>query len=79
MVYHVSNIFLKDLTLKFDYFHFSVSSSTFLTAFWLPLFVSAKPSWTILSIDRSEPRFKSYTGNKITKTLRNDRNFDGFC
>ena len=82
MVYHVSKRFLKktyNLLLKFGYFHFSVSSSTFLTAFWLPLFVSAEPSRTILSIDRSEPRFESHTGGKITKTLKNDENFDGFC
>ena len=64
MVYHVSNRF--------------VSSSTFLTEFWLPLFVSAEPSQTILSIDRSEPRFESHTGGKITKTLKNDEHFDGF-
>ena len=64
--------------LKFGYFHFSVSSSTFLTAFSLPLFVSAEPSQTILSIDRSEPRFESYAGGKIMKTLKNDENFDDF-
>ena len=51
----------------------------FLTAFWLPLFVSAEPSPTILSIDRSVPRFESHTEGKITKTLKNDENFDGFC
>ena len=65
MVYHISNRF--------------VSSSTFLTEFWLPLFVSAEPSRTILSIDRSEPRFESHAGGKITKTLKNDEHFDGFC
>ena len=70
MMYHVSNRFLKktyNLALKFGYFHFSVSSSTFLTGFSLPLFVSAEPSRTMLSIDRSEPRFESYTGGKMTK------------
>ena len=65
--------------LKFGYFHFSVSSSTFLTAFSLPFFVSVEPSRTILSIDRSEPRFESHTGGKITKTLKIVGNFDGFC
>ena len=65
--------------MKFGYFHFSVSSITFLTAIWLPLFVSAEPSRTILSIDKSEPRIKSHTGGKITKTLKNDGNFEGFC
>ena len=45
-----------------------------MTAFWLPLFVSAEPSRTILMIDRSEPRFESHTGCKITKTLKNDGN-----
>ena len=49
-------------------------SSSALTAFWLPLFVSAEPSRTILMIDRSEPRFESHTGCKITKTLKNDGN-----
>ena len=81
MVYHVSNKFLKktkNLPLKFEYFHFSVSSSTFLTPFWLPLFVSAEPSQTILSIDISEPRFESHTQGKIMKTLKNDENLTVF-
>ena len=49
-----------------------------MTAFWLPIFVSAKPSRTILLIDRSEPRFEGHIGGKITKTLKNDGNFNGF-
>ena len=65
--------------LKFGYFHFSVSSSTFMTASWLPVLVSAKPSQTILSIDRSEPIFESHTGGKIRKTLKNDENLAVFC
>ena len=73
-MYHVSSRFLKkkkkNLPLKFGYFHFSVSSSTFLTALWLPFFVSAEPGRTILWIDRSEPRFKSHTGSKITETWK---------
>ena len=74
-------IFEKNLefTLKFGYSHFSVSSSSFLTASWLPIFVSAEPSRTILSIDRSEPRFESHAGGKIIKALKSDGNFDGFC
>ena len=82
MVYPVSNRFLKknlEFTLKFGYSHFSVSSSTFLTASWLPIFVSAEASRTILSIDRSEPRFESHAGGKIINTLKNDGNIDGFC
>ena len=55
----------KNLPLKFGYFYFSVSSSTFLTASWLANLVSAEPSRTISSIDRSEPRFESHTGSKI--------------
>ena len=47
-----------------------VSSSTFLTAFWPLIFVSAEPSRAILSIDRSEPRFESHTGGEIMKTLK---------
>ena len=81
MVYHVSNRFLKkpkNLPLKFGYFHFPMSSSTFLTAFWLPLFMSAEPSRTILLIDKSKSKFESHTGDQITKTLKNDGNFDGF-
>ena len=73
MVYHVSKRILKktyNLPLKFEHFHFSVSSSNFMTASWLPIFASAKPSQTILSIDRSEPRFKSHTGGKIRKTYK---------
>ena len=69
----------KNLPLTFGYFHFSVSSSTFLTAFWLPIFVSAEPSQTILSIDKSEPRFEFQKEGKIRKTLKNDGNFDAFC
>ena len=71
MVYHVSNRFLKRTSnspLKFDYFHFSMSSSTFLTASWLPISLSAEPSRTILSIDRSEPRSESHTGGKTRRT-----------
>ena len=41
--------------------------------------MSAEPSQIILSIHRSEPRFKSHTGGKVMKTLKNDGNFDGFC
>ena len=73
MVYHVSNRFLKK---NFRIYLWSsgiftfVSSSTFLTAFWLLIFVSAEPSRAILSIDRSEPRFESHTGGKIMKTLK---------
>ena len=54
-----------NLPLKFGYFHFCMSSSTFLTASWLATFVSAESSRTTLSIDRSEPRFESHTGGKI--------------
>ena len=50
-----------------------------MTAFWLPLFVSAEPSPTILSIDRSKPRFERHAGGKITKTLKKYGNVDGFC
>ena len=56
-----------------------MSSNTSLTAFWLPIFVSAEPNRTILSIDRSEPRFERHTGAEITKILKDDGNFDGFC
>ena len=65
--------------MKFGYFYLSVTSVTFLTTFWPPIFVSVEPSRTILSIDRSEPRFKSHAGGKITKTLKNGGNFVGFC
>ena len=50
-----------------------------MTVSWLPIFVSAEPSQTILSIDRSEPRFQSHTGGKIRKSLKNDENFAVFC
>ena len=65
MMYHIFNRFLKktyNLPLKFRYFYFSLSSSSFLTVSWLPIFVSAEPSWTISSTDRSEPRFKIIQG-----------------
>ena len=45
----------------------------------VPNFVSAEPSRTILSIDRSEPGFESQTGDKIGKNLKGDGNFDVFC
>ena len=81
VMYHVSNRFLKksqNLPLKFGYFHVSVSSSTSMTPSWLLFFVSAEPSRNILWIDRSEPRFENYTGDKIRKTLKNDENYDVF-
>ena len=53
--------FLQNFEKNFGYFHFSVSSSTFMAASWLSTFVSRALS-TILSIDRSEPRFESHTG-----------------
>ena len=31
-------------------------------------FEKFEPSWAILSIDRSEPRFESHTGGKIRET-----------
>ena len=82
MMYHVSNKFLKtsqNLPLKFGYFHFSVSSNTLLTASWLAILVLTKSSETILSIDRSEPRFESQTGGKIRITLKSNKNFNIFC
>ena len=60
-------------------FSLSVSSSTLLTPFLLTIFVSAEPCQSILSSDRSEPRFKSHTGGKIRITLKNNKNFDIFC
>ena len=54
-----------NLPLKFGYFHFCMSSSTFLTASWLAIFVSAESSRTALSTDRSEPRYESHTGGKM--------------
>ena len=77
MVYHVTNRFskkAKNLPLKFGYFHFSVSSTS-----WLLIFVPAKPIRPILSIDRSEPRFECHVRGKIRKTLKNNGNFDIFC
>ena len=52
-----------------------------MTASWLPIFVSAEPSQTILSkyINRSKQRFESHTGGKISKTLEKDKNFAIFC
>ena len=67
-----------NLPLNFGYFHFFVSSSTFLMTSWLLTFMSAEPSETILLIDRYETRFESHTGGKIRKTLKNNQNFDVF-
>ena len=50
-----------------------------MTASWLPIFVLAKPSRTIILIDRSEPRFEGRTWGKIRKTLKNDENLNVFC
>ena len=63
-----------EFTSKVWVFHFYVSFSTFVTASLLPIFVSAEPSRTILSIDRSELRFESHTGGKISKTFKKDEN-----
>ena len=49
-----------------------------MTASWLPIFVSTKPSRTMLLTDRSEPRFESHTGHKVRKTLKNNKNFAVF-
>ena len=68
MVNHVFNIFfpkILELTSEICFFCVCVSSSTFLTASCLPIFVSTKPSWTKLLIDRSEPRFESHTAGEI--------------
>ena len=56
-----------NLPLKFGYFHFSVSSSTFLTASWLLIFVPTKPSRTISSVDRYEPILESHAEGKQQK------------
>ena len=40
------------------------------------IFVLAESSRTILSIDRSKPRFKGRAGGKIRITLKNNKNFD---
>ena len=80
-VSYISNKFLKrsqNLPLKFGYSHFSVSSSTSLTASWLAILVSAESSRTILSIDRSELRFESSTGDKKGITLKSNKNFAAF-
>ena len=41
--------------------------------------MSAESSWTILSVDKSEPRFRSHTVGKIRKTLKTDGSFYIFC
>ena len=41
--------------------------------------MSAESSWTILSIDRSELRFESSTGDKKGITLKSNKNFAAFC
>ena len=67
MMCYISNKFLKtsqNLPLNFGYFHFSVSASTLLTSSWLVILVSAESRRTILSIDRSEPRFESHKGEE---------------
>ena len=73
MVYNVSIKFLKknqNLSLNVGYFHFAVSSRTFFRESWLAIFVLAKPSQTILSIDRSETRFERHTGGKTKKIFK---------
>ena len=62
----------KKLPLKFGYFHFSVSSNTFLTASWLSIFVSGEPSRTILSIKRLNQNSKVIHGlnyEKLSKMM----------
>ena len=45
-------------------------ATLFMTVSWLPIFMSPEPSWTMLSIDRSEPSFEHHTRGKIRKTLK---------
>ena len=75
-------IFEKNLELTSEVWVFSLFCELqhlqFMTS-WRLIFVSAKPSQTVLPIDRSEPRFESHTGGEIRKTLYNDENFDVFC
>ena len=57
-----------------------MSSITFLTASWLPIFASGEPSQTILSIDISEKQDSRATqGVKIKKTVKIDGNFIVLC
>ena len=82
MIYYVFNKFLKtrqNLPLNFGYLHFSVSSSTLMTASWLASLVPAESRRILLSIGRSEPRFESHRGGKIGTNLKNNKHFDGFC
>ena len=61
-------IFEKNLEFTAEGWVFSLFCE--LTAFWLLIFVSTEPSRSILLIDRSESRFESHAGGKITKTLK---------
>ena len=65
-----SEVWVFSLFCEFQHLQFMTS--------WLLIFVSAKPSQTVLPIDRSEPRFESHTGGKMRKTLNNDENIDVF-
>lgn len=61
-------------TLSSGLYQSSAMSSTFLTACWLPIFISAKWNQTALWIDRSGTWFQSHIGKfekkKLTKTVR---------
>ena len=77
-------MFLTDIWKKLRIYLWNSSIYTFL---WV-----LAPSWQHVSccslchpspvelvlIDRSEPRFKSHTGATITKTLKNNGDFNGF-
>ena len=67
-----------ELPLKFQFFTFLWVLAPSWQNFGCQ-FVSAKPGWTILLIDRSEPRFEIRTGGKIMKTLNKDGKLDNFC
>ena len=69
-------IFEKNLEFTAEGWVFSLFCE--LTAFWLLIFVSTEPSRSILLIDRSESRFESHAGGKITKTLKKRCKFSRF-
>ena len=73
MVYHVSNRFLKKKRRICLWILGIFTFQWVLAPSWQNLgcrcFVSAETSRTILSVDRSEPRFESRTGGKIRENL----------
>ena len=79
MTYHISNKFLKKqkgFTSKFQYFPFTVSSSTFLAGnFCVSQVYLVQLYYWLIDLNQG---LKIIPGRELWKTLKNNENFDVF-